>query len=116
MKINNKLFTSYSLNTNVSGNYTNCSLSSAYINYNRKSYSVNISLNSWITNTNKNCTLFTIPEEYRPDYEVHGLMFSEGVVIGQSWINTAGVVKMNLVTTYTNKYFSLDFMYLKTTD
>jgi len=116
MKINNKLFTSYSLNTNVSGNYTNCSLSSAWINYNRKSYSVNISLNSWITNTDTDCTLFTLPEEYRPDYEVHGLLFGDGLVRGQAWINTAGVLKMRLPTNYTNQYFSLDFMYLKTTD
>lgn len=116
MKINNKLMTSYSLTINVSGNYTDGSLSNAWINYNRKSYSVNISLNGIITNSMTDCTLFTIPQEYRPDYEVHGLLFSDGLVRGQAWINTAGVLKMRLSTTYTNQYFSLDFMYLKTTD
>ena len=116
MKINNKLFTSYSLNTNVSGNYTDGSLSGAWIDYNRKSYSVNITLNGMITNSKTDCTLFTIPQEYRPDYEVHGLLFSDGLVKGQAWIDTTGVLKMRLSTNYTNQYFSLDFMYLKKTD
>lgn len=42
MKINNKLFTSYSQDTNVNGTYTNCTISDSWINYNRKAYSVNI--------------------------------------------------------------------------
>ena len=116
MKINNKLFTNYTRSTNVNGTYTNCTISSSWINYNRKSYSVNISLSGRITNTNTECTLFTLPEEYRPDYEVHGLLFSDGLVRGQAWINAAGLLRMRLSTNYSNQYFSLDFMYLKTTD
>lgn len=116
MKINNKLMTSYSLITNVNGNYTDCSLSNCWVNYNRKSYSVNISLSGRLTASSRTPTLFTIPEEYRPDYEVHGVLFSDGIFRGQAWINTAGVLKMALPNTYSNQYFSLDFMYLKTTD
>ena len=116
MQINNKLFTSYTRSNSGNGNYTNCTISSSWINYNRKSYSVNISFSGNLTNTNTDCTLFTIPVEYRPDYEVHGVLFSDGVFRGQAWINTAGELKLRLPTTYTNQYFSLDFMYLKTTD